>query len=378
MYIKSLKLQNFNNYSEVDVDFHAEMNAITGFNGMGKTNMLDAIYYLCIGKSYFSRGDRYVIKNDLEKDQENEIMFRCFGAFYGVSGKEIVEVKVVPGKSKTISLSGKKRERLSDHIGKFPCVIIAPNDVYMMMDGSEERRKFIDNTIMQYDRSYVDAVLAYNRLLKQRNATLKMFAEKHYFDSILLESISANMYRPSKKIFEARKELIDDIAPLFIKYYGIISSDNESISINYNSHLEENSLKDIFIKNIEKDKILNRTTGGIHKDDIALKINGSNLKNFASQGQLKSVVLALKLAQYDVLSQKSKILPILLLDDIFDKLDRNRVEHLLSIVAAKEIGQVFISDTNNDRIPVLLKKMKISHTAFIVNNGKIIEQDVKA
>lgn len=364
MQIKSIQLANFNNYITVEAEFHPQVNALTGKNGMGKTNMLDAVYYLCIGKSYFSSGDKYVVR-------KGEKSFRCFGTFENSKGIEEVEIKVSPGKKKEIILSGKKRERLSDHIGQFPCVIIAPIDIQLMLDGSEERRKLLDNTIMQYNRAYVDSILIYNRLLKQRNVTLKMFAEKHYYDQTLLDSISVNMYKPAQLIYEMRKDLIDQLSPLFEKYYRIISGENESCSIGYKSHLESESLEEIFKSVLEKDKILCRTSSGIHKDDIALKMNGEALKNFASQGQLKSVILALKLAQYEILSKKNETLPILILDDIFDKLDRNRVEQLLSIVASDSLGQVFISDTNVDRIPDLLRKLNVDHATYHVDGGQL-------
>lgn len=364
MQLKSIQLTNFNNYASAKTDFHPHVNALTGKNGMGKTNMLDAVYYLCIGKSYFSSGDKYIVK-------KGEQFFRCFGVFENDKGIEEVEVKVHPGKKKNIFLSGKKRERLSDHIGQFPCVIIAPVDIQLMLDGSEERRKLLDNTIMQYNRSYVDAILTYNRLLKQRNITLKTFADKHYFDPMLLKSISAGMYKPAKLIFEMRQALIEDMSPIFEKYYNIICGGSETCSIGYSSHLEKGSLESLQTESLERDKILTRTTLGIHKDDIALKMNGEDLKNFASQGQLKSVILALKLAQYEILSKKNNKLPILILDDIFDKLDRNRVEKLLSIVASDELGQVFISDTNFDRIPDLLTKLNVAHSTYIVNGGQL-------
>ena len=364
MLLKSIQLTNFNNYSSVQADFHPHVNALTGKNGVGKTNMLDAVYYLCIGKSYFSSGDKYVSK-------KGESFFRCFGTFQNKKGIEEVEIKVSPGKKKEIILSGKKRERLSDHIGQFPCVIIAPIDIQLMLEGSEERRKLLDNTIMQFNRVYVDAILTYNRVLKQRNVALKTFAEKHYFDQMLLDSISAGMYKPAQLIYEMRKALIEELSPLFEKYYRVISKENESCSIGYTSHLAKGGLETLFQDAQEKDKILSRTSMGIHKDDIALKINGENLKNFASQGQLKSVIIALKLAQYEILSNKNDNLPILILDDIFDKLDRERVEQLLSIVASDELGQVFISDTNSDRVPDLLTKLKVEHSTYIVDEGQL-------
>ena len=305
--------------------------------------------------------------------KKGESFFRCFGVFESENGIDEVEIKVTPGKKKEIILSGKKRERLSDHIGHFPCVIIAPVDIQLMLEGSEERRKLLDNTIMQYNREYVEAILAYNRLLKQRNTTLKAFAEQHYFDERLLQSVSVGMYAPAKLIHEMRKSLIEKMSPIFEKYYNIISGENETCTIGYSSHLEKGSLEELFAASLEKDKILTRTTQGIHKDDIALKMNGESLKNFASQGQLKSVILALKLAQYEILCENNSRLPILILDDIFDKLDRSRVEHLLSIVASEKMGQVFISDTNQDRVPDLLRKLNVEHKAFRVDGGQLEE-----
>ncbi|MFT6338590.1 MAG: DNA replication and repair protein RecF [Halioglobus sp.] len=366
MYIKEIQLTNFNNYETTQVKFHDQVNALTGKNGMGKTNLLDAVYYACIGKSYFSSGDKYVVR-------KGETFFRCEGLFDGEKGKNIVEVKVTPGKKKEIVLSGKKLDRLSDHIGRFPCVIIAPVDIQLMLEGSEERRKFLDNTVMQFDRSYVDAILVYNKLLKHRNAMLKGFSEKHYYDQRMIDSISHGMYKPAKKIHEMRKALIQDLSPLFDYYFGVISGENEHCSISYKSQLDGETLQELFIKNTEKDKILSRTSSGIHKDDITLKMNGEPLRNFASQGQLKSVILALKLAQYEILSQKNENLPILILDDIFDKLDRSRVEHLLSIIASDKVGQVFISDTNEDRVPELLNKINVAHKAFRVDGGQLEE-----
>ena len=213
--------------------------------------------------------------------------------------------------------------------------------------------------------------MAYNKLLKQRNTTLKAFAEKHYFDQNLLDSISAGMYKPAQTIHDARKSLINTMSPIFEKYYNIISGESEKCNIGYASQLQEATLQQLFADNLEKDKILNRTSGGIHKDDIALKMNGEKLKNFASQGQLKSVILALKLAQYEILSERNENLPILILDDIFDKLDRSRVEQLLALVASDKMGQVFISDTNTDRVPDLLQKLDVEHSTFIVDGGQL-------
>ena len=364
MVLRHIALTNYNNYSTESVTFNSNVNALNGKNGMGKTNMLDAIYYLCIGKSYFSTGDKYVVK-------KGEDFFRLEGTFGSKEIRQIVEIKVQPGDKKEIILSGKKREKLSDHIGAFPCVIIAPVDIELMLAGSEERRKFLNNTVMQFDRKYVDNILIYNRQLKQRNALLKTFADKHYYDQGLVDAISSQMYAPASYVHKVRAELIEAIKPVFKKYYALISDESEACDLNYKSDLNKKSLAECFAESKEKDKVLTRTCAGVHKDDLILSINGEPLKNFASQGQLKSIIIALKLAQYEMLSTHNASLPILLLDDIFDKLDRSRVEHLLKIISGKEFGQVFISDTNSNRVPELLKKISVEYSAYHVENGKI-------
>lgn len=364
MHLTSITAANFNNYEAVSLKVHPKMNAFTGLNGMGKTNMLDAIYYLCLGKSYFSSSDRHVTRF-------NQEFFRVEGEFETATGTERVEIKVNPGTKKEIVYSGKKRAKLSDHIGTLPCIIVAPIDVQLMLEGSEQRRRFLDNSIMQYDKAYVTDILTYNRLLKQRNATLKTFQEKHYYDQQLIDSISAGMVGPAKRIYEARLKLVEGLSPLFEKYYGLISEQREDCKIEYKSQLATKSLLEVFNERMAKDKILARTSGGIHKDDIDFKMNDIQLKNFASQGQLKSFVLSLKLAQYEMVSTLSGISPILILDDIFDKLDSHRVGKLLELLSEENFGQIFMSDTNSDRVPELMKQQDIPFMAYEVENAKV-------
>lgn len=369
MIIEKLKLLQFNNYDNTDISWHPKFNAITGLNGMGKTNILDAIYYLCLGRSYFNFSDRHVV-------QQGKDGFRLEGHFNNQGDKDILEIKAYPGKSKDIIKSGVKVKRITDHVGNFPCVIVAPADIQLMLEGSEERRKFLNNTIMQFDNHYSENLLNYSRVLKQRNALLKQFAEKHYFDGDLLESITVQMYRPSDVIFKARAKMIERLSELFTQYYNMISGNRETCEIIYKSHLLDNDAESLARESLQKDKILNRTTKGIHKDDITFKMNDNLLKNFASQGQLKSFVLALKLAQYEILSEIKKSRPILLLDDIFDKLDKERVAHLLDIVGDEKFGQIFISDTNLDRIPGILEDKNVSFAPFKVDKGTIKKYDV--
>lgn len=364
MHLLDISVANYNNYEVVALKVHPKMNALTGLNGMGKTNLLDAVYYLCLGKSYFNSSDRHVVRHGQE-------FFRVEGAFETKTGRETVEIKVSPGRKKEIVFSGKKREKLSDHIGTLPCVIIAPDDIQLMLEGSEERRKFLDNTLMQYDSIYVADIIAYNRLLKQRNALLKTFAEKHYYDQSLVDSISNGMYQPAQRIHEARAKLVEGLSPLFEKYYGLISDQREQCTISYRSDLQTQTLQELFQEYSDKDKYLTRTSAGIHKDDISFKMNDIQLKNFASQGQLKSFVLSLKLAQYEMVSSSSGTLPILILDDIFDKLDRERVGRLLQLLSVDNFGQIFISDTNEDRVPSILAEMKLEYQAYKVHSGTV-------
>ncbi len=362
MFLSRLRLYQFNNYRELDLSLHRKINVFTGENGMGKTNLLDSIYYLCIGKSYFSSGDQHVAMKGYKS-------FSIHGLFETAKGPDEVSIKVVVGQNKTIELSGKKRKKLSEHIGQFPCVILSPIDIQLMISGSEERRKFVDHTIMQYDTAYRDAIIDYNRLLRHRNALLKTFAEKQYFDPHLLESISVKMYGPADVIYKKRKRYAEEIKPLVSDFYNTLSEAREDLQMTYKSDLTDRPLKEIFEENLQKDKTLTRTCSGVHRDDLLLTINAEKLKNYASQGQLKSSIIALKIAQYVLLRNKTNEKPILLLDDIFDKLDFNRVSRLLEIVTGKEFGQVFITDTGMDRVPAILKSQNLKFADYKIING---------
>jgi len=331
---------------------------------MGKTNVLDAIYYLCLGKSYFSSGDRMVIMQD--KD-----FFRIEGVFNADDDKDIVVIKSQSGNRKDIEISGKKLERIGDHVGRFLTVMVAPADIQLMMEGSEERRHFLNNTIVQTDRSYLENLVLYTNLLKRRNILLKSFADQKTFDPLLLESITNGMYFPAQYIFEVRRSQVFQMQAIFEETYADISGKREKCSIEYQSQLYDHELEYLMQKSIEKDRILTRTTQGIHKDDLIFTMNGEPLKNFASQGQLKSFVLALKLTQYKLIEANSGKKPLLLLDDIFDKLDQTRVRYLLNMLLHGSFGQVFITDTNEDRIKRILDEINTEYSIFTVSNGKI-------
>ncbi|MFZ1560250.1 MAG: DNA replication and repair protein RecF [Saprospiraceae bacterium] len=365
MLLSTIKLTHFRNYESEYFSFHPGMNALVGLNGMGKTNVLDAVYYLCLGKSYFSSGDKMVIMQDRD-------FFRIEGIFNADADMDMVVIKSQSGSRKDIEISGKKLERIGDHVGRFLTVMIAPADIQMMLEGSEERRNFINNTIVQTDRSYLEDLILYSHLLKRRNALLKSFADQKHFDPLLLESVTTGMYMPAQHIYEVRKALVSQMLAIFEETYADISGHREKCGIVYQSQLDGNELSALMDKNLERDRFLTRTTQGIHKDDLVFTMNGEPLKNFASQGQLKSFVLALKLTQYKLIEANSGRKPILLLDDIFDKLDQTRVKHLLTLLLHGNFGQVFITDTNEDRIKKILDEINSDYRIFTVSNGKII------
>ncbi len=336
---------------------------------MGKTNMLDAIYYVCIGKSYFTSSDKNVMNKAAD-------FFRIVSELDYDKAQEVI-VKVKPSQLKSIEVNSVKLEKISDHIGSNPVVMIAPIDIQLLLEGSEPRRLFMNNSIVQYSKAYLHNLLVYNRLLKQRNALLKQFNEKRFFDKTLLESISERMYEPASIIYKERLNFVNNISPIFEETYREISGDQEKCSLTYKSQLEHQDLETIFANNFDKDRILVRTSAGVHKDDIVFIMNDDPLKTFASQGQLKSFILSLKLAQYHLLHKVVGKKPILLLDDLFDKLDTNRVTYLLQRLTNGTFGQVFISDTDNDRIPSILKSMSVKYQTLEIKNGKVVTDEKK-
>ncbi len=363
--ITRISLTNFKNYASIELEIQHEVVAFLGNNGMGKTNLLDALYYSCLGKSYFSSRDRIVLK-------KGEDFFRIKTSFLNDEKLNDVLIKVVPGKLKEIGVDGVPYTKQSDHVGRFPTVIIAPLDVQLLLEGSEPRRLFMNNSIVQYSKKYLDALIMYNRLLKQRNALLKKYVEQKVLDKGLLNVLSNQMVPFANLIFEHRASFVERISPIFNAYYHQISGGNEDCSLHYKSGLTEDNFLNLLEQNLEKDKVLGRTTSGVHKDDLVFKMNDEKLKIYASQGQLKTYVLALKLAQYSVLKSNSPFKPLLLLDDLFDKLDKNRVGHLLELITNEEFGQVFITDTNLKRIPDILNEKGIPLEVFHIENGDII------
>lgn len=346
MYLESLKITQFKNYEQRSFAFDARLNVITGNNGVGKTNLLDAIYYLSMTKSFLGGVD----KNILQKGTD----FTRLAGHYQMDEEKQLDVvaKIVVQKKKVFEVNGKAYDRLLEHIGRLPIVMIAPDDTLIATGGSDERRKFADNTLSQRNDQYLAALVRYNRVLKQRNALLK--SKTDWLDMNLLQSYNDLLIAPASYIFSERTAWTEKITPLFNAFYGAISGEKETVEIKYQSPLEIEDFSVLLDKSLEKDKVLERTTVGIHRDDFVFVMNGMTLKRFASQGQRKSFVIALKLAQYQYLAENMDALPILLMDDIFDKLDRSRVRNLVQIIEQDQFGQVFITDTHPKRVSELL------------------------
>ncbi|MCP4438590.1 MAG: DNA replication/repair protein RecF [Aureispira sp.] len=364
MHLEQLKLSNFKNYSNQSLEFSPKLNCLVGSNGMGKTNLLDAIHYLCMCKSHFSVPDRQIILHE-------ESFFRLDGLFYRNKKKEQIVCKYQPKQKKVFERNKVAYQRLSEHIGLLPLVMIAPDDTQLIMEGSEARRQFIDFTLVQLDNDYLEHLLKYNKILEQRNAFLKKHENPAKIDMALLEVYDQQLLGPAAYIHQQRKEILTTFKPIFQDYYATISGDKEQVDFEYSSQLTEHSLEELLIASREKDRWLQRTTKGIHKDDLKLLINGFPVKRFASQGQLKSYLLALKLGQYNLIKQKNEVSPILLLDDIFDKLDKNRVKHLLTLLMEEQFGQVFITDTHLQRVEDITKEIGGDYRQFEVIDGQI-------
>ncbi len=368
MFLQTLKLTNFKNYAAQTLDFSARLNCLTGLNGMGKTNILDAIHFLCLSKSHSGNADKLLVR-------QGEAFFRIDGIFEKNGDREQVVAKMQPPARKELERNGVPIARFADHIGQFPVVMIAPDDVRLVQEGSEERRRFLDATLSQIYPVYLSNLLIFNQLLRQRNALLKSFWEEKTFDAALLEAIDWQLSAPSAVIFEHRKTFVENFSGLFQSFYEKISGGRERVELTFESPLATMDLAGILQKNLEKDRFLQRTTDGPHRDDLAFKLDGQPAKRWASQGQLKSFLLALRLAQYQFLREQTGTPPILLLDDIFDKLDEQRVASLIGLLIENAFGQVFITDTHATRTEAILREFPADFKIFVVENGAITKNE---
>jgi DNA replication and repair protein RecF len=362
-----LELVNFKNYEKLHQKFGSRIVCLTGKNGAGKTNILDAIAYTCIGKSYFQSTDKHCARKGAD-------FFRIAAEFEGdLRGELVVKYRIKGGKE--IEWNEDKFDRISDVVGRIPLVVIAPDDIIDFLSGSMQRRRFLDFTISQYDKQYLQDLMQYNRLLKQRNASLKSVDRPSELDKTLLFTLSRQMHALAKTIHKARSEFIETFGPELISAYARISNKAEVIECSYRSQLDEKELYELHKENFDKDAALQRTTTGIHKDDLKVKIDNEPLKIFASQGQRKSFILALKTAQYYWLYGQTKRKPILLLDDFFEKLDANRLSALVELVLDMNFGQVFITDTDADRVQHLLEEAGVNYQLLNVKNATLEEID---
>lgn len=349
MFLKSLSLINYKNIAEHAFEFDSKINAIVGKNGIGKTTILDAIYHLAIGKSYFNPLATQNIKH-------GEDFFVIDGLFEKENRTEQILCSFKKGQKKLLKRNGKIYERFSEHIGLIPIVIISPSDVDLIVEGSETRRKFIDNVISTADTLYLNTLINYQKTVAQRNALLKYFAANQVFDNENLAIYNEQMSEFGTIIYNKRKVFLEQFVPIFQKYYSIISENAEDVNIIYDSQLHEDHFEKLLPLYVQKDRLAQYSTVGIHKDDLIFNINEYPIKKYGSQGQQKSFLIALKLAQFEFVKNQSKTLPILLFDDIFDKLDAYRVQQIVNMVNDDVFGQIFISDTHPERTEEIIKQ----------------------
>ncbi|WP_179336278.1 DNA replication/repair protein RecF [Winogradskyella costae] len=357
MNLNTLSLVNYKNFESQVFDFDVKINCFVGANGIGKTNALDAIYHLAFGKSYFN-------PIAVQNINHNAEFFVVDGNFIKNERTEKIIVSLKRGQKKVIKKNGKAYEKFSEHIGFIPLVIISPADRDLIIEGSDTRRKFIDSVISQSDKSYLTELINYNKVLSQRNALLKYFAVNHTFNNDTLSIYNEQLHNYGTEIFKKRDAFLKTFIPIFKARYEAISQSKETIDLHYKSDLFDDELIDLLKKTINKDKAIQYTTVGAHKDDLVFLIDDFPIKKFGSQGQQKSFLIALKLAQFDFIKLQSGVSPILLLDDIFDKLDENRVAQIINLVDDEHFGQIFISDTHAERTEDVIKQTHQSYKIF--------------
>jgi len=363
MYLKKLALTNFKNYELNELEFSPKINCFVGNNGVGKTNILDAIHYLSLTKSFFNSIDSISIKH-------GEDYFIIQGTFVRDDEEDQIYCAFQKQKQKLLKRNGKEYKKLSDHVGRYPVVMISPADSALITEGSEDRRKFMNKIISQYSAEYLDSVLKYSKALQQRNKFLKDINTSGNFDPDVLAIWDAQLIKYGSYVYSEREILINELIPVFQEYYSLISSGKESVKLKYRSHLSEGNFTETLQNSFNKDRYLEYTTIGIHKDDLLLEMNDFLVKSLGSQGQQKSYLVALKLAKFDYIKRKAGFSPILLLDDIFDKFDAERVEQIIRLVGNHRFGQIFITDTHQNRLKDILSSHKTDYKLFrIADNG---------
>lgn len=389
MIVQKLTLINFKNHTERSFDFSPQINCFVGNNGVGKTNILDALHYLSMGKSFLGNSDLQNIQlksqESRAKSQDVSEDFFVIDAEIKNEGKDdVIRISQPKNSKKIIKKNNKTYDRLADHIGYLPSVMISPYDSNLISDSGESRRKFLDSMISQTDFDYLFTLIQYQKTIQQRNALLKYFFKNRTFDKDSLEIYDEPISKFGAKIFEKRTDFVTQLNPIVQKYYEIISGGKEKVSVIYQSHLLDEILQqaeydqntnlglpkiqqifeDLLKNNISKDRQLTYTSSGVHKDDLAFEMNGKLIKKIGSQGQQKSFLVSLKLAQMNLIKSMTNKTPILLLDDIFDKLDDNRVSHLIELVNQENFGQIFITDTHKERTESVVKRINEDSKIF--------------
>ena len=366
MILKQISILNYKNLEQVELEFSPKMNCFIGQNGMGKTNLLDAVYYLSFCKSATNPIDSQNMMHD--KD-----FFVIQGVYVSESGdREEVYCGMKRRQKKVFKRNKKEYSRLSDHIGFIPLVMVSPADTELIAGGSEERRRFMDVVISQYDKEYLEALIRYNKALQQRNTLLKAEAEP---DEELLAVWEEMMAMTGEVVYRKRCEFIDEFIPTFQTFYSHISQDKEVVNLSYESHAKHGSLLDQLKESRVRDRIMGYSLKGVHKDDLTMQLGEYPIKREGSQGQNKTYLIALKLAQFDFLRRTgSNTIPLLLLDDIFDKLDASRVEQIVKLVSGDRFGQIFITDTNRDHLDKIMQKIEGEYKVFGVVDGSVNER----
>lgn len=365
MLLTKLSLFNFKNYEELQLEFNGDIQYFLGKNGSGKTNLLDAIYYLSFTKSAISASDNHHIRSG-----ENQFLIK--GDFTKGQNHHQVVCSFQQGMKKVIREDEQECAKLSTHIGKYPVVLVAPNDIELIWDGSELRRKFFDSLLSQIDKNYLENLIQYVQYLKQRNSLLKLFSERGSVDRDMLDAYDQKMVPAGNYIHLKRREFMAEFLPIFLKHYQFLIGDSvETPQIQYRTELDETGFNDLLIKNLKRDVLMQRTCSGIHRDDFLFSLNEIELKRYGSQGQQKSFLVALKLAEFQIISQYKGLKPLLLLDDIFDKLDDERIHKLMNLVADNTFGQLFITDARVARSRGVLDHLGINAAIFEVKDGTL-------
>lgn len=360
MRLNKLHLINFKNLAQADIELAQGINCFVGDNGAGKTNILDAVYYLSMSKSAFTMTDGQSVHH-------GEDFFVIEGSYRSDGGAvEGVNCSFSRRGGKVLKRNGKEYERLADHVGAFPVVICSPRDTELITDAAEERRRYLNAFISQIDRTYLNAVMRYNAVLAERNRFLKSSS-----DETMLEIYDMQLAEHGTRVWEMRRDMVERLQPMVAEYYRLLSDDREQVEVSYRSELSDMPMRDVLLRSRERDIFNQFTTSGIHRDDIIFRIGGYPLRKYGSQGQQKSFLIALKLAQYRLLTEATGERPILLLDDLFDKLDIGRVARLLTLVGGDDFGQILITDCNKLRLEDTLARADKQYALFTVEGGDI-------